>query len=82
MTAPIRQAVVLAGGLGSRLGTLTAETPKPLLPVGGRPFLEWVIGNLARHGVADVVLTIGYRARCDRSTTRDAMGACDSTARS
>jgi len=62
VTAPIRQAVVLAGGLGSRLGTLTAETPKPLLPVGGRPFLEWVIGNLARHGVADVVLTIGYRA--------------------
>jgi len=62
MSHPIRQAVVLAGGKGTRLGGLTSETPKPLLPVGGRPFIEWVITNLARHGVSDVILTIGYRA--------------------
>ena len=59
---PIRQAVVLAGGRGTRLGTTTAEIPKPLLPVGGRPFIEWVIDNLGRQGVTDVILTIGYRA--------------------
>ena len=36
----MRQAVILAGGMGTRLGPLTADTPKPLLYVGGRPFLE------------------------------------------
>ncbi len=39
-TMQIHQAVILCGGLGSRLGALTEETPKPLLAVGGRPFLE------------------------------------------
>ena len=62
MTGPIRQAVVLAGGRGTRLGALTSSTPKPLLSVGGRPFLDWVIANLARQGVEEVILTIGYRA--------------------
>lgn len=62
MAGAIRQAVVLAGGLGTRLGALTADTPKPLLPVGGRPFLDWVAGNLERQGVEEIVLTIGYRA--------------------
>lgn len=60
--APIRQAVVLAGGRGSRLGATTADTPKPLLPVGGRPFVEWLIANLSRQGVQRVILTVGYRA--------------------
>lgn len=62
MDGQVRQAVVLAGGLGTRLGELTEETPKPLLPVGGRPFLEWVLDNLARRDVEEVVLAIGYRA--------------------
>jgi len=62
VTIPVRQAVVLAGGRGSRLGPLTDDTPKPLLHVAERPFLDWVIDNLARHGVTDVILTIGYRA--------------------
>lgn len=62
MTPPIRQAVVLAGGSGSRLGSLTASTPKPLLNVGGRPFLDWILDRLDRAGVEEVILTIGYRA--------------------
>lgn len=62
MADKIRQAVVLAGGRGTRLGTLTAETPKPLLDVGGRPFIDWVVANLERQGVEHVVLTTGYRA--------------------
>jgi D-glycero-D-manno-heptose 1,7-bisphosphate phosphatase len=62
VSLPVRQAVVLAGGLGTRLGELTAETPKPLLSVGGRPFLEWVIANLEAQGVEEVILTVGYRA--------------------
>lgn len=62
MAARIRQAVVLAGGRGTRLGDLAARTPKPLLSVGGVPFVEWVIRNLARQGVSEVILTVGYRA--------------------
>ena len=72
MTTQIRQAVVLAGGFGTRLGSRTAQTPKPLLPVGDRPFLEWVIAHLGQHGVEEVILTIGYRAEAfeDRIAAR------------
>ncbi len=58
----VRQAVVLAGGRGTRLGALTRDTPKPLLPVAGRPFLEWLLLLLAEQGVEEAVLTVGYRA--------------------
>jgi len=58
----VRQAVVLAGGLGTRLGRLTEKQPKPLLPVGGRPFIEWLLDNLARQGVSNIVLAIGHQA--------------------
>jgi histidinol-phosphate phosphatase family protein len=61
-TAPVRQAVVLVGGLGTRLGALTKTTPKPLLPVAGRPFLEVLILWLARAGVEDIILSTGYLA--------------------
>lgn len=54
------QAVVLVGGLGTRLGVLTASTPKPLLPVAGRPFLDYLIAELARHGFTRIVLLAGY----------------------
>ncbi len=58
----LRQAVILAGGLGTRLGSLTQATPKPLLETGGKPFLAYLIKNLARHGVDRIVLSIGYLA--------------------
>ncbi|MGF1485447.1 MAG: D-glycero-beta-D-manno-heptose 1,7-bisphosphate 7-phosphatase [Opitutales bacterium] len=60
-TAPT-QAVVLAGGLGTRLGELTKTCPKPLIPVGGKPFLEYLFWNLRRHGITRIVLSIGYLA--------------------
>jgi NDP-sugar pyrophosphorylase family protein len=52
--------VVLAGGLGTRLGALTAECPKPLVEVAGRPFLDWLLTWLSRSGVRDVRLLAGY----------------------
>lgn len=51
---------ILAGGLGTRLGSVVKDTPKPLLPVAGRPFLDWQIALLARSGCARVVLCVGY----------------------
>jgi NDP-sugar pyrophosphorylase family protein len=52
---------ILAGGLGTRLGALVGEKPKPLLEVAGEPFLIHQLRLLARHGVTDVVLCVGYR---------------------
>jgi len=52
----IRQAVILCGSLGTRLGALTAQMPKPLLPVDGAPFLDVLLFELGRHGVTRVLL--------------------------
>jgi mannose-1-phosphate guanylyltransferase len=54
------QAVILAGGLGTRLGSLTARIPKPLVPVAGVPYLEHQLRLLARQSIRDVVLLTGY----------------------
>lgn len=56
------QCVILVGGLGTRLGALAAETPKPLLPVQGRPFLEWLLIKAVGHGLDRVLLLAGHRS--------------------
>ncbi|MEO5339396.1 MAG: HAD-IIIA family hydrolase [Magnetococcus sp. MYC-9] len=55
-----RQAVILAGGQGTRLGALTRQLPKPLLPVGGSPFLDYLVWNLSRQGVDDILISCGH----------------------
>jgi D-glycero-D-manno-heptose 1,7-bisphosphate phosphatase len=56
------QCVILVGGLGSRLGEITKSAPKPMLCVGGQPFLRWLVENLNRFGVDEFILLAGYRA--------------------
>ena len=56
----IRQCAVLVGGLGTRLGALTADTPKPILPCGDRPFLAWLLRECIRFGVEDFLLLTGH----------------------
>jgi len=56
------EAVVLAGGLGTRVAHLLAGVPKPMVPVAGRPFLEWVVRYLARQGIPKVILSTGHLA--------------------
>ncbi|MGQ4809259.1 UTP--glucose-1-phosphate uridylyltransferase [Candidatus Entotheonellaceae bacterium PAL068K] len=58
----IKQAVILAGGFGTRLGTLTRDIPKPLLPVGDKVFLDYLVWNLRRHGFQNIVMSVGYQA--------------------
>ncbi len=60
MTATVTQCVVLAGGLGTRLGSLTAAVPKPLLQCGDRPFLSWLLREFVRFGVTDFLLLTGH----------------------
>ena len=59
----LRQAVILVGGLGTRLGERTKATPKPMLHVGGRPFLDTLIDEIARYDVFDEILLLaGHKA--------------------
>lgn len=53
--------VIMAGGQGQRLRPLTADTPKPLLPVGGRPLLETIVRGLSDHGLTRIYMSINYR---------------------
>ena len=55
-------AIVLAGGLGTRLRQVLPDVVKPMAPVGGRPFLELLLLRLAANGFSRVVLSLGYRA--------------------
>jgi D-glycero-alpha-D-manno-heptose 1-phosphate guanylyltransferase len=55
-------AVVLAGGLGTRIKHLVPGLPKPMVPVAGRPFLEWVVRYLIKQGIRKVIISSGYRA--------------------
>jgi D-glycero-D-manno-heptose 1,7-bisphosphate phosphatase len=55
-----RQAAILVGGRGTRLGSLTDSIPKPMVEVAGRPFLDWLIEEVARHGLARITLLAGY----------------------
>jgi dTDP-glucose pyrophosphorylase/CBS domain-containing protein len=64
-------AIVMAGGLGTRLRPLTNDTPKPLLPVGNRPILDHILGGLKNAGIGDVVLSVNYRGDQIRKHVRD-----------
>jgi NDP-sugar pyrophosphorylase family protein len=57
------QAVILAGGLGTRLWPLTREIPKPMARVAGRPYLEHPLRLLREQGITNVVLLVGYLGR-------------------
>lgn len=52
---------VLCGGFGTRLGELTRDLPKPMIEVGGRPYLEFVLRSFADRGLRDLVLLTGYK---------------------
>jgi D-glycero-alpha-D-manno-heptose 1-phosphate guanylyltransferase len=56
------EAIVLAGGLGTRLASITQGSPKALAPVGGRPFLELLLRRLQQKGIWRVILSVGYQA--------------------
>src|ERR687897_3862060 len=54
------QALVLAGGEGTRLRPLTYTTPKPVMPLAGRPFLSFMLDWTRSHGVDEVILSCGF----------------------
>lgn len=56
------EAIVLAGGFGTRLRQIVSDVPKPMAPIVDRPFLEILLTNLAVHGFTRVILALGYMA--------------------
>ena len=54
------QAVILAGGKGTRLSTVISDLPKPMAPIGSRPFLALLLDHLVSQGVAGAVLSVGH----------------------
>ena len=56
------QAIIMAGGVGSRLRPLTNTLPKPLVKIIDKPVMEYVIENLVAGGVKDIAVTVGYKS--------------------
>jgi D-glycero-alpha-D-manno-heptose 1-phosphate guanylyltransferase len=58
----MKEAVILAGGFGTRLRAVVSDVPKPMAPIGDQPFLALLMAHLARNGFGRVVLSVGYLA--------------------
>ncbi|MBX2078199.1 nucleotidyltransferase family protein [Campylobacter peloridis] len=55
------QAIVLAGGLGTRLKSVVQDLPKPMAPINGKPFLTFVLEYLKKQGITEVILSVSYK---------------------
>jgi len=65
------QAVIIAGGEGTRLRPLTSTVPKPLLPVANRPMIARVVDLLVANGIRDIVVTVAYLGSAIRAYLGD-----------
>jgi len=63
----LREAVILAGGFGTRLSHVVSDVPKPMAPVYGKPFLTYLIDRLIDAGIRRVILATGYKHECIES---------------
>jgi len=57
----IDEAIILAGGLGTRLSSVLKDVPKPMADINGRPFLEYILKYLLDQGISHVILSVGYK---------------------
>ena len=57
------EAIVLAGGFGTRLKEVVSDVPKPMAPVNGKPFLEYLIKDLGEKGIRHIILAVGYKKK-------------------
>ncbi|EJB5882228.1 nucleotidyltransferase family protein [Campylobacter coli] len=55
------QAIVLAGGLGTRLRSVVQDLPKPMAPINGKPFLAFVVEYLKKQGITEIILSVSYK---------------------
>ncbi|HEV7225877.1 MAG TPA: sugar phosphate nucleotidyltransferase [Pirellulales bacterium] len=64
-------AILLAGGRGTRISHLQPNAPKPMIPIGGRPFIEWVIRHFQSQGVRRFVVSLGHLAEVAEAHFRE-----------
>jgi D-glycero-alpha-D-manno-heptose 1-phosphate guanylyltransferase len=62
-----REVIILAGGLGTRLKSVVADMPKPMAPVGNKPFLHYLFQYLQNFSVSKVILSVGYKSEAIES---------------
>lgn len=55
------QAILLAGGLGTRLRSVVNDRPKPMALIGNKPFMEYVVHELSRYGIDEIIFAVGYK---------------------
>jgi len=58
----VNKVILMVGGLGTRLRPLTENTPKPMLPVGGKPILQTIVEKFVSYGFVNIVMCIGYKS--------------------
>ena len=58
----ITEAIILAGGLGTRLQSVVADVPKCMAPVNGIPFINFIISYLKKEGIERFILSLGYKS--------------------
>lgn len=56
-----KTAIILAGGLGTRLKPLTDKIPKPLVPIGDKPLLQHIVENFRKYDIKNIILSVGYK---------------------
>ena len=64
------KAIILAGGLGTRLAEETSARPKPMVEIGGKPILWHIMKIYAQHGVTDFIICLGYKGYITPCTCR------------
>jgi D-glycero-alpha-D-manno-heptose 1-phosphate guanylyltransferase len=72
----IKEAILLAGGLGTRLQKVIPDIPKPMAPVAGKPFIEYVLDFLIKHQVRRFILSVGYKHESFASHFNDDYKGC------
>lgn len=68
------QAILLAGGLGTRLRAVVSDRPKPMALIGDKPFMEYVVHELSRHGITNIIFAVGYKGSMVEEYFKDGSG--------
>lgn len=65
------EAIILAGGFGTRLSAVVSDVPKPMAPINGKPFLELLLEDLEKKGITRVILATGYKKEIIKNYFKD-----------
>ena len=73
----LKEAIILAGGMGTRLKSVVKEVPKPMAPINGRPFLEYLLDHLIKNGIERVIFSVGFKSNIIADHFGDCYKDCD-----